>query len=406
MKKVVFLNSHPIQYFAPLYKTISEKTDWSLETLFCSKHGLKGEKDPEFGVKVKWDIPVLEGYEHRFLQNHSLKPGLDGFLGLLNIGVIPYLFKLPKSIIVVHGWGYFTNVLTLIIARLAGHVVCLRGESPMSHEAVRSASALRKRDFFFKNLLFKIPHYFLFIGSENKAFYKNYGVKESQLFFAPYCVDNTRFSSESKKYEGAKSELKRALNLPSDKRIILFSGKYIDKKRPMDLLKAFHNCEYKEKGYLVFMGDGEQRQEMTSFIQENEMTNVLLTGFVNQSKVPMYYAVADVFVMCSKEGETWGLSTNEAMNFSLPVLLSSLTGSSSDLVEEGKNGWRFETYDIAGMTKKLDLFFEKSEEELQQMGVSSKSLIKGYSYDQVIAGLEAVYLKHNKIEGLKLGVGN
>jgi len=41
-----------------------------------------------------------------------------------------------------------------------------------------------------------------------------------------------------------------------------------------------------------------------------------LTGFINQSSIPSYYAVGDVFSLCALtwEGETWGLSINEAMS--------------------------------------------------------------------------------------------
>ena len=395
MQQVVFLNSHPIQYFAPMYKAISRKADFSLLTLFCSKHGLQGEKDVEFGVDVKWDIPVLEGYDYNFLKNHSPRPGIYGFFGLMNLGIVPLLFKMPKSIVVVHGWGYFTNILALVVARLAGHVVCLRGESPACHETVRPASSLKKRKFFFKNILFRLPHYFLFIGKENRAFYKMYGVAEEQLIFAPYCVDNERFSNEYLKYKGRKNELRKELQLPPDKRIILFSGKYIDKKRPLDLLQAFGQCKKKENGFLVFMGDGQQRVEMETWMVRHKMDNVLLTGFVNQSKVSQYYAAADIFVMASREGETWGLSTNEAMNFGLPVLLSDLTGSAPDLVAQGQNGYIFKTFDTTDLADKLDQLLGMPQSRLEQMGRQSKKIIARYNYDRVLEGLEQLFFKKN-----------
>ena len=391
MIRVLFLNSHPIQYFAPLYQEISHRENFSLKVLYCSKHGLAGEKDEEFGVEVKWDLPVLAGYDHEFLKNHSPRPSIYGFAGLINLGIFFRLMRAPKSILVVHGWGYLTNILALLAGKMTGHVVCLRGESPDSHEKIRPVSA--KRRFFFGKILFPLADYILCIGKENKAFYQLYGVPEERLIFSPYAVDNQRFLKNFETLHPQREALRKALGLPVDKRIILFSGKYIDKKRPLDLLHAFERCRQRESACLVFMGDGALRGEMEQFIREKKLGNVVLTGFVNQSKVPEYYAVADIFVMCSHVGETWGLSTNEAMNFRLPLLLSDLTGSAADLVVPGENGWVFKTFDVEALAEKLDALLALPAEELSRMGAFSQKRVEQYSYRQIIESLETVHAR-------------
>jgi glycosyltransferase involved in cell wall biosynthesis len=128
------------------------------------------------------------------------------------------------------------------------------------------------------------------------------------------------------------------------------------------------------------------------YIAQNELENIHLTGFVNQSKVAEYYVSADLFVMCSQEGETWGLSTNEAMNFCLPLLLSDLAGSSVDLVEPGQNGYIFETGNIRDLTEKLDLLLSQPLEKLRAMGKISEDKVKQYSYQQIIEGLKTIGL--------------
>jgi len=125
-RKFVFLNSHPIQYFAPLYREIEKSDAFDLEVWYCNKHGLGGEIDRQFGTSVKWDIPVLEGYRHRFLRNFSPKPSIYRFFGLANFGIISQLWHLPRrSTIVVHGWAYFTHWLAFFLSRfLATPFVC------------------------------------------------------------------------------------------------------------------------------------------------------------------------------------------------------------------------------------------------------------------------------------------
>ena len=393
MVNVLFLNSHPIQYFAPLYQEIEKHPSFSVTALYCSMHGLSAERDREFNTAVKWDIPMLAGYSHIFLKNYALRPTLYRPWGLLNLGIIPFLFKAPKSILVVHGWGYLTHLLALLAGRLAGHIVCLRGENPASHERAHKGLTWHLKRLFIRGFLAPLSHYIFYIGKENRAFYLQYGVKESKLLFAPYAVDNQRFQKEYAALRPKREELKTALGLPAGKTIVLFSGKYILKKRPLDLLKAFQQCQHRNKACLVFMGDGALRPEMEAFIAENKLDGVILTGFVNQSKVAEYYTVADLFVLCSQEGETWGLSANEAMNFSLPLLLSSLTGSAADLVGPGENGWIFKTGDIAGLARKLDTVLALPKARLAEMGACSQKKVEGYSYRQIIEALEVVRTK-------------
>lgn len=386
-KRLILLYSHPIQYFAPLFKAMQDSGHFELLVCYCSTLGVKKQMDKEFGVALEWDIPLLEGYNYQFLKNYSLSKKPRGkFWNLFNPGIIKLLWKSPKSYVFVHGWNYSTHILTIILAKLFGHKTCLRAESPLSHEFSRGKFKLILRRIIFKNLLFPLVDYCLYIGKENKAFYQHYGVEEQKLIFTPYAVDNTRFKQSYSQLKYKKQNLREAYQIPEDKIVILYSGKYIDKKRPMDLLQAYHLLNHPDT-FLVFMGEGSLRAEMEAFILEKKLKNISLTGFINQSEVVNFYALADIFVMCSQEGETWGLSTNEAMNFCLPVILSDLTGSSSDLIKEAGNGYVYRTGDVQELTKKLKLLIEASPETRNLMGAHSKLIIQDFSYKRIIEEL-------------------
>ena len=384
-QRVLIVNSHPIQYFVPLYRSI-QKAGADVTVLYCSKHGLEGETDKEFGVSVKWDIPILEGYTPVFFKNHSFKSSVYGFLGLINFGLIPYLFKAPKSVLIVYGWGYFSYWLAIIFGKLAGHTVCVRGDTNNISEGQRAGIRFRLRHFVLSKILFRMVDQCLYIGNENKQFYKSNEVPESKLGFSPFSVDNNRFRHFKEKWEGNLDELKKSLGLPLNKKIILFSGKYISIKRPLDLLKAFHQCRHKEDAVLVFMGEGGLRNDMEVYIEKNNLGNVFLTGFVNQSKVSEYYAVSSILAMCS-EKDAWGLSVNEAMNFSMPIILSDTVGSASDLVEDGKNGYVYPSGDVDALAEKIDVLLSASKEKLAIMGERSKNIIDRYSYEENIKTL-------------------
>lgn len=388
MKPFIFLNSHPIQYFTPLYKLISAKEKLPLLVLYCSDETLKGVTDKEFGVSVKWDTPLLDGYDYLFLKNHSIKPSLfNGFFGLLNLGVLKMLLKQPSSIVIVHGWGFATHLITLIFAKFLGHKVCLRAETPINQEELKNKLFQQFKHLLLK-LLFTRIDCFLYIGTQNKMFYQKLGVSENQLFFAPYSIDNSTFSSFALKSN--KKDLKQQLAIPDTHKVILFSGKYIHKKRPLDLINAFSKLK-NSNVHLIMLGEGVLRRNMEQLIQELKMQHIItLTGFINQSEIANFYAIADVFVMCSGAGETWGLSVNEAMNFGIPLVISKTTGCSIDLVIEGVNGFTFNTGDIEALTDCIDAAIQLTDEQKIKVVETHDLILDKFNYKSIVETIKII----------------
>ena len=383
---MVLINSHPIQYFAPLYQRMSNAADFHFEIWYCSDESITGKLDKGFGQEVKWNIPLLDGYDYLFLKNSSWKPSIHkGFWGVFNPSLISKLYKKKKSILVVSGWAFSTYVMAIFFGKIAGHTVCLRVETPLNQELKKNKIITIAKHLWLRFLFIFIDK-FLFIGNQNRLFYERLGVRQSDLIFTPYAVDNDRFRSVYLQHD--KSSVKMQLQLSAEKKIILFSGKYIFKKRPLDLLAAFAACDNAD-AHLVFVGDGELRPEMESFILEHSLSGkVILTGFVNQQEMPLYYKAADVFVMCSGMGETWGLSVNEAMNFGLPVIVSDTCGCAYDLVENGVNGAVFETGNINQLAGLIDEYLLMDDVSMKKIEKAALNKIDQYSYDKIIDGLK------------------
>ncbi len=388
MKPIVFLNSHPIQYFAPLYKQITQESNIHLSVWYCSDESIKGKIDKGFGKEVKWDIPMLDGYKFYFLKNNSLKPSIhSGFWGLMNFEVIKKLYHQPKSVVIIHGWSYFTHIVAIVFAKLFGHKVCLRAETPQNQEQLKSKKLLFLKKIVLKCLFLFIDE-FLYIGKQNYLFYKSFAINEKKLLPVFYCVDNDRFRDVFSNY--SRSSARAKLGLHIEKKIILFSGKYTEKKRPLDLLKAFSKIK-NDNVVLVMVGEGELRHEMERLIKEEKIIdNVILTGFINQSLIPFYYRSADLFVMSSGMGETWGLSVNEAMNFGLPIIVSDLCGCAIDLIEHERNGAIYPVGNIAKLSFYLDKFISLEEDELNEIELTNFKKLDLYSYHQIINQLQII----------------
>lgn len=386
--KIAILTSHPIQYQTPLFRKMVED-DMDIVVYFCWRAGFGKQGnyyDVEFGRALRWDIPLLRGYRYKFLRNYSLNPS-SNFWGQINPGIFFEIIKNDYDAIIILGWNSFTNWLAFLAAFCRGLPVFLRGESPFSQEALKSSWKIKIKKVILRSLFFRVAG-FLYIGEENRKFYKMYGVPPEKLFFCPYAVDNERFMAAAQDLRFKRQDLRKNVGIGKDDMVILFVGKLIEKKRPMDLLKAYHRLITHNSKFIIhllFVGDGALRSELERYTREHNLKNIHFAGFINQAELPKYYGMADIFVLPSG-GETWGLAVNEAMCLGLPVITSDAVGCSTDLVRNSRNGYVFPVGDVNQLIKQLHYLLNHPYEILR-FGRESLAIISIYNYEQDIAGM-------------------
>ncbi len=379
--KLAFFVSHPIQYFSPLFRKLSTSELFELKVYYFSDETLKEFNDKQFGKKIKWDIDLIGGYEWEVLQNNSFVPTIyKPPFGLINSDIKKIIKE--SDIIIIHGWNYISHLLVFYYSFIYKKPLFLRAEMPLKQEFLKSFFK-RKIKKFFMPILFKRVSAFLAIGKENTKFFQYYGVDTKKIYFAPYAIDNIFFRSKYIELKHKKDKLKQELKIEQYEKIILFVGKLINKKRPMDLLKAFAKNKM-DNTALLFVGSGELEKELYQYINRYKINNVYLMGFQNQTELPKFYTVADLFVLPSGIGETWGLVVNEAMNYELPILVSSTVGCSNDLVRD--NGDIFEEGNIDELAHKIQVILNSK--DIDSKRKRSYDIIKNYSYDNIKLAIE------------------
>ncbi|MBY0427007.1 MAG: glycosyltransferase family 1 protein, partial [Cytophagales bacterium] len=63
--KLAIICSHPIQYYAPLFRYLAQTVN--LEVIYCHKPTADEIGKSGFGLSFQWDIDLLEGYPYRFI---------------------------------------------------------------------------------------------------------------------------------------------------------------------------------------------------------------------------------------------------------------------------------------------------------------------------------------------------
>lgn len=337
--RIGFLVSHPIQYFAPLFRELAKQCD--LTVFYAHRQTAEQQARAGFDVAFEWDVDLLSGYHSKFLRNVARTPSTDRFFGCDTPEIAGEIASGSFDGFVVPGWALRAYWQAVLACRRAGVPVFVRGDSQLvgpRSGAVRLAKAVA-----FRGVLRRFDG-FLYVGQRNREYLKHYGAPSQRLFFSPHCVDNDAFR--------AASEATRRTLTPA--RHVLFVGKLIERKRPFDLLQAAARLAAEGRPVdVAFAGSGDQQDALAAAAAASGV-RAHFHGFVNQSELPGIYAAADVIVLPSDGRETWGLVVNEAMACGVPAVVSDAVGCGPDLVEPGLTGAVFPLGNVAALADGID----------------------------------------------------
>ena len=324
-RRIGFLVSHPIQYYTPFFRELARRCD--LTVYFAHRQDAAGQGLAGYGVGFDWDVDLLSGYEHRFLENVARVPSTQSFAGCNTPGIADLIARGHFDAFVVPGWALRSYWQAVRACRRARVPVMVRGDSQLAGQ--RGGAVGRVKGVVFPHMLKQFDAC-LYVGRRNREYLEHYGVPPGRMFFSPHCVDNDSFRRMS---DGAR--IPRAAD---GRRRVLFVGRLVDSKRPLDVVHAVARLTAAgQPAELVVAGAGELQGRMEEAVRAGGVEARFL-GFVNQSRLPSVYASGDVVVLPSTAVETWGLVVNEAMACGVPAVVSDAVGCGPDLIEPGVTG--------------------------------------------------------------------
>jgi len=403
--RLAYLVSHPIQYQAPLLARIAREPGIDLTVFFASDHSLRPFLDPGFGVEVSWDIPLLEGYRSHFLPRHFGAAPLKDVSAFSPIsrGIRRALTHADGSpafdALWVHGYATVNSLLAIFHANSLGIPVLLRADMWLG-DRPRSPFKLAVKQLFLRLLRNGITAT-LPVGSVNAAYWRHYFGDDFPQFLMPYAVDNKYFARQAAAAAPQQTALRAELGLEPGRPVILFASKLQSRKHADDLVQAYayflENRPATSAPYLLIAGDGEERSRLEAHVGQLGLTGVRFLGFRNQSELPRFFELADVFVLPARH-EPWGLIVNEAMATGCAVIVSTEVGAHADLVTHGVEGCVFPAGNIAALTEALRTVFA-SPEVARRMGESARRRIAHWTFEHNIRGLrQALAFATHKIK--------
>lgn len=381
-RRLAIVTSHPIQYNAPWFKLLAGNAFIHPGVFYTWEQSAAGPKyDPDFKENIQWDIPLLEGYEYRFVRNVSTDPGTHHFRGMVNPTLNAEIAAWKPDAIMVYGWSFDSHLKCMrhFHRKLP---ILFRGDSTLLDERPGPKTFLRRR--FLKWVYGHVDHA-LYVGANNKEYFLRHGLRENQLVYAPHAIDNSRFEEPEDRYRQAAFEWRTRLGISGQDRVLLFAGKLEPKKDPRFLLEIARRVP-DPRLQIVFVGTGELETQLRDEAASDDRIHFI--GFQNQQQMPIVYRLGDIYILPSRgPGETWGLGVNEAMASGRAIMMSEKAGGAPDLVAEGVNGIRFDPAEgaekcSAWMSRLLD-----DPASLANMQSASRSRIAGFSYQRLTDAL-------------------
>ena len=380
MKKLAVITSHPIQYHAPWFRHLARERQIDLKVFYLWDFGVTEQIDDGFKQAVRWDVPLLTGYQHEFVENTSSRPGTTHFRGLRNPSLTGRVAEWNPDVVLMMGYNYESLYRFLLAWDRHRTPLIFRGDS---HRLVPQSGLKAVARQTFISTVFKRFQAFLYVGAANRDYLLYHHVDQERLFFAPHAVDNERFDRSQVQTHQAAS-WRQELGIDNSHAVILFAGKFESKKRPLDLLQAFREVD-PPQATLLFVGGGELETELREAAGHHP--RVRFAPFQNQSLMPRTYAAADLFVLPSYGGgETWGLAVNEAMCSGCAIVVSDHVGCAVDLVRPFRNGLKYAAGDVAELAACLREALA-NRERLRHWGGASREIVADYCYAQTTRGL-------------------
>ena len=382
--KLGILSTHPIQYYSPLYRELASRPELTLTVYYAYQATPADQAKAGFGVAFEWDVPLLEGYHSKFLNNVSRAPSTSTYRGCDTPEIADVIARENFDAFLVHGWYTKSYWQAMRACWRTSTPIMIRGDSTLLMKkrgwARRAIRWILHRRF--------IPRFnaYLVVGERAREYYLAYGADASRMVHSPHFVENARFAKASAAEFSNRAELRRKWELPADTTVFLFVGKFVDRKRPLDFLQAIEQASLQGlpvAGLLV--GDGPLRGEIEQFVA-NCSVPIRLTGFLNQTQIPAAYASADALVMCSSEMETWGLVVNEAMACGLPAIVSDRVGCAPDLVLEDKTGYVYPATNVDALKDCL-IRLSANAELRARLAATARDRIMNYSVEAAADGV-------------------
>lgn len=205
-------------------------------------------------------------------------------------------------------------------------------------------------------------------GPPQYTYAEKLGFKKEEIQRGFYTADVDHFNKL-----GENSANRKESDFPHS---FLYVGRYVEYKGIKELWQAFSEIDSKD-WELWCLGTGKL------FPEKPEHPKIKHFGFVQPDELDNFVRETSVFILPSHK-EPWGVVLHEFAAASYPLICSNKVGAATAFLQNGQNGFLFESKNIDSLKSVLHKCITSSDEELRIMGERSKNLASTINTEQWI----------------------
>lgn len=370
--KVLYCNPSFWEYRLPFYVELNRLFNGNFHVVYSTKR--------YFGAHINM-LPKIKNvlgenahpYENEWMyvrETHSMKIKDETYHAIpLSLGLLNIIRKIKPDVLITEGFFQWTPFVQLYgwffrVPVFVGYERTIYTE---------------RHNFRFKTFLRKLQDKsiagYLVNGTETKKYLLSLGISEEKIFVGGMSADSTGLRASIKKWPIEEKQSFKSKYISSNNGLIfLFTGQMILRKGVNYLLNAWvkHTQLYPDDK-LVLVGGGVFLEKWKK--EYSKYSSIIFEGTVAYDEIYKYYAIADVYILPTIE-DNWSLVVPEAMACGLPVATSIYNGCHVELIQDGENGFVFDTFNQESITNVLAKFHHM---DLKKMGDKSILIEKNFN---------------------------
>ena len=315
--RVVFLTDIPTPYIVEIMRELSSKVD--LLCLFCAGRASRG---------MNWNLATRLGFRHVVIGGARIRRSADSTDYYVSPRIFWRLVRARPDAIISGGFSIPTFYAHLY-CKLTGAKLIVYSDGTSAYE-----KRLGRLQHAARRIL--VPRISAFIAKSRPAAdrFEELGAK-GRIFLAPHTANLAPLLAI-----GASRDYSESAELR-----LLTAGRLIYRKGIQHIIRALAAMRpVQRRVSLTIVGSGPYEAELRALAQSLGVRGIHFAGFVDQDKLPAYYAAADAFVFPTLE-DPYGIVLLEAAASGLALIASVHAGATLDFVKDGESGLTFDPHD-------------------------------------------------------------
>ncbi|MDO9084686.1 MAG: glycosyltransferase family 4 protein [Anaerolineaceae bacterium] len=365
MTSIVFVQIISTHYTKRLFEILSKYQ--SIQYLFFSK-GDKWYWQSNHGTQ-EGDFNYLYVTPNRFL-------GIE-----INFNFIRELLKSNYEIYLTGVDGKLEMPITFLISKIRGKPFII-----WTGIWTRLGTRFHKTIFPILKFIYQKSDAIVVYGTHVKRYLISEGINAEKIFVANHSIDNSQYNNPVSETEILK--IRNKYKIDGKSKTILYLGRLEEIKGVEFLIKALIklNIDF----LCIIAGTGNDEEKLKSLVIQLKLEEkVVFTGYIPITETRFFYAISDVYVLPSittiSGKETWGLTINEALNQSIPVIATNAVGAAAGgLVKHGWNGLIVNEQNPVALAKAIETILDPKNYE--SFKINAGESIKNWTQEEMSKG--------------------